>query len=136
VMSRDGEKWVHVRSSGIGKLSEPDRPDRPDLLRLRMPTPFPRATGCRYSSVQISTTSIICFARVLTAFFALRGCVTACTPRKFPGIHAALLGMACTGGGKCVVGVLYDLTKERNVKRAARILVIQVNSVVFNGPRL
>jgi hypothetical protein len=55
--------------------------------------PAPPTPQGRHSSVQISTTSIIYFVRVLEAIFALRGRITACTPKNLLGFMRRFLGM-------------------------------------------
>jgi hypothetical protein len=84
---------------------------RPDLLRLRSPR---HRVSLQFCSDFHNVNRIR--AQVLTAIFALRGHITAVIPKKLLGFMRRFLGMTCTRGERCVVGVLYALAKERNVK--------------------
>lgn len=65
----------------------------------------------RHSSLQTSTTSIIYFALVLGAIFALPERITVSIPKNFLRLCGRFYGNSTYGEG-----VLYALTKERDVK--------------------
>jgi hypothetical protein len=76
----------------------------PDLPTSAYVCPlFLHATGSRHSSLQTSTTSIIYFAWLLTAIFALPGRITVRTPKIWWDLCGRILGIARTGRAYCTL---------------------------------